>query len=196
MTAANESGRAIAAGEMELGVAHHRAGATMTARKLGGIDREGHRHPDRADVRPATAGPMTRAPLNIAELSATALPMSSRPDHLDRERLADGHVDRVDRADEQGQQDEQRDRRVPGMTSDTARMTDRHILIAWVPSSVWRLGRLSASTPPNRPKIMTGMNWAAATTPSHSGSWVSTQDEPRLGDLLHPGARPARSPGR
>ena len=57
----------------------------------------------------------------------------------------------------------------------TAMMIDRHILIAWVASSVWRFGSESARTPANSPKIMTGMNWAAATTPSHSGSWVSTR---------------------
>ena len=66
-------------------------------------------------------------------------------------------------------------------------MIDRHILIAWVASSVCRFGSESARTPANSPKIMTGMNWAAATTPSHSGSWVSCEDEPGLGDLLHPG---------
>ncbi len=57
----------------------------------------------------------------------------------------------------------------------TARMTDSAILITCVTISVWRLGRLSARTPANSPKIITGMNWAAATTPSHSGSWVRTR---------------------
>ena len=32
-----------------------------------------------AIISPATAGPITRAPLNVAELRATALTMSSRP---------------------------------------------------------------------------------------------------------------------
>ena len=59
------------------------------------------------------------------------------------------------------------------VTARTARVIDRHILMAWVASSVWRLGRVSARTPANSPKIRTGRNWAAATTPSHSGSWVS-----------------------
>ena len=52
-------------------------------------------------------------------------------------------------------------------------MTASSIIAAWVAISVWRLGRASAMTPPKRPKTMTGMNWAAATMPSHSGSPVS-----------------------
>ena len=54
----------------------------------------------------------------------------------------------------------------------THRITERLILMAWVTMSVWRFGRLSANTPAKSPKIRTGMNWAAATTPSHSGSLV------------------------
>ena len=34
---------------------------------------------------------------------------------------------------------------------------------------------------------MTGMNWAAATMPSQIGSCGQLEDEPGLGDLLHPG---------
>ena len=46
------------------------------------------------------------------------------------------------------------------------------IALVWVAISVRRFGRLSATIPPNRPKIMTGTNWAAATTPSMNGSLV------------------------
>ena len=51
----------------------------MTATKLSALSAKAAATPTRPIVIPATAGPMIRAPLNIAELSATALPMSSRP---------------------------------------------------------------------------------------------------------------------
>ena len=51
----------------------------MTARKLAASTTKAIVTPTAPMTRPATAGPMIRAPLNIAELSATALPMSSRP---------------------------------------------------------------------------------------------------------------------
>ncbi len=54
-------------------------------------------------------------------------------------------------------------------------MTARVIITAWVAMSVWRLGRASAATPANSPRIMTGMNCAAATMPSHIGSPVSSR---------------------
>ena len=53
--------------------------ATRTARKLMASMRNAGATPNAPIARPATAGPTIRAPLNIAELSATALPRSSRP---------------------------------------------------------------------------------------------------------------------
>ena len=44
--------------------------------------------------------------------------------------------------------------------------------MVWVATSVRRLGRLSATIPPNRPKTSTGANCAAVTTPSQNGSPV------------------------
>ena len=51
----------------------------ITARKLRALIAKAAATPTSPIVRPATAGPMIRAPLNIAELSATAFGMSSRP---------------------------------------------------------------------------------------------------------------------
>ena len=51
----------------------------MTARKLTASTTKAAVTPTAAMTRPATAGPMIRALLNIAEFRATALPMSSRP---------------------------------------------------------------------------------------------------------------------
>ena len=52
---------------------------TITARKLNPLSRKHRPIPKIPMVSPATAGPMTRAALNIAELKATALATSSRP---------------------------------------------------------------------------------------------------------------------
>ena len=51
----------------------------MTARKLRALIAKAAATPTSPIVSPAMAGPTMRAPLNIAELSATTLPMSSRP---------------------------------------------------------------------------------------------------------------------
>ena len=52
---------------------------TITARKLSALIANAGAMPNAPIVSPATAGPTTRAPLNIAELIATALPMSRGP---------------------------------------------------------------------------------------------------------------------
>ena len=65
------------------------------------VDQEGDRHAERADQRcPPTAGPTIRAVLKSAEFSPTALADVVPPDHLDRERLARRHVDRVREAED------------------------------------------------------------------------------------------------
>ena len=51
----------------------------MTARKLAAFNANAAPTPTAPIVMPAIAGPTMRAPLNIAELNATALLMSSRP---------------------------------------------------------------------------------------------------------------------
>ena len=54
-----------------------------------------------------------------------------------------------------------------------ARMAARIIIDTWVPIRTRRFGNASAATPANRPKTMTGRNWAVATIPSQIGSPVS-----------------------
>ena len=51
----------------------------ITATKLAALIAKAIAMPKKPIVSPATAGPTTRAPLNIAELSATALPTSRGP---------------------------------------------------------------------------------------------------------------------
>ena len=69
-----------------------------------------------------------------------------------------------------------------------ARATARAIITTWTAMSVWRLGRTSARTPANSPKIITGCTRAVATTPRPSGPTADVKDEPALRDLLHPRA--------
>ncbi len=52
---------------------------TMTARKLAALMAKAIAMPNAPMVRPATAGPTTRAPLNMAEPHDTALPTSRGP---------------------------------------------------------------------------------------------------------------------
>ena len=78
MTALAEPGRAIRGGVRSF-VSSSISSATMTARKLRALIANAAATPNAAMVRPASAGPMIRDPLNIAELRATALPTSSRP---------------------------------------------------------------------------------------------------------------------
>jgi hypothetical protein len=65
------------------------------------------------------------------------------------------------------------------------RIAARSIITAWTAMRVWRLGSVSARRPANRPRIRTGTNWAAATT-RQSIAVRELEDEPGLGDLLHP----------
>ena len=122
--------------------------------------------------RPAIAGPTTRAPLNRAELRATAGPTSSRP------TISTENAWRTGMSTAFAIPSRTASTRIiqtwtTSVTTRTARMAASTIMIVWVTMSTRRLGRTSAYTPANNPKIITGMNCAAATMPSHTGSWVS-----------------------
>jgi hypothetical protein len=58
---------------------------------------------------PAIAGPTTRAPLKIDELSANRVRQILRPDHLDEKRLSRRHVERAHEADAERERDQDRD---------------------------------------------------------------------------------------
>ena len=138
-------------------------------------------------VRPAAAGPSTRAALNIAELRATAVPTSSRPTISTENAWRVGMSTTLVRPP----------RKARAMTCHTSTRpvntrpniaNDRPILIACVTISVWRLGRASVMSPPNRPRTMTGIHCMAATTPEQERVAGELEDQPALGDGLHPGA--------
>ncbi len=125
--------------------------------------------PNAPMVSPATAGPMTRAPLNIAELRATALPTSLGPtiSMANDWRTGMSTALAIPRASARTTTIQSSTRPV---RVSTARIAASSIITNWTATRVWRLGRVSASTPANRPKKRTGTNCAAATTPSHRGS--------------------------
>ena len=143
----------------------------MTARKLKALITKAA-DPDRPMVRPAMAGPDDARAVEHRGVERDRVADVLAADHLDRERLADGHVDRVHAAEQEREHDDHRDR---GRSRDREDREDgaRVIITAWTTISVGRFGSVSARMPANSPKIITGMNWAAATIPSQSGSWVS-----------------------
>ena len=66
-------------GEVELVVAHEPSARRSPPGSSAALIANAGAMPNAPIVSPATAGPTTRAPLNIAELIATALPMSRGP---------------------------------------------------------------------------------------------------------------------
>ena len=123
--------------------------------------------------RPATAGPRIRDAVEHRGVEPDRVRDVVAADHLDRERLAGRHVDRVRDAEQRGE-----DHHVPdlddaghgeqrrGRTRGASRRSGSRC-------RVWRFGHWSAMTPPNSPKTITGPNWATDTSPSQSGSCVS-----------------------
>ena len=164
-------GRAIGA-TLRSSLSRIASSAISTARKLTASMRKAVEMSNAPMVRPATAGPSTRAALNIAELRATAVPTSSRPTISTENAWRVGMSTTLVRPP----------RKARAMTCHTSTRpvntrpniaNDRPILIACVTISVWRLGSASVMIPPNRPRTMTGIHCMAATTPSRNGSPVS-----------------------
>jgi hypothetical protein len=144
----------------------------MTARKLKASMTNAAATPTAPINRPARAGPMIRALLNIAELSATALPMSSRPTISTTKDWRTGMSKALAVPIARAMTRSSGNDSIFAMATNASAI-ERHIFAAWVTSSVRRFGRESARTPANRPSTRTGMNWAAAITPSHRTSPVS-----------------------
>ena len=143
----------------------------MTARKLAPLTKKAIEMSKTAIMRPATAGPITRAALKVAELRAMALTTSSRPtistanDWRTGISMAFAQPRRIART-----------RIIQTSTTPvrvrTPSATARAAITASTAMSVGRLGRASAMRPPKRPRTRTGVHCAAATTPRMSGSLV------------------------
>ncbi len=147
---------------------------TMTARKLRALSAKAVAMPKAPIVRPATAGPITRAPLNIAELIATALPTSRAPTisiaNAWRTGMSTAFAQPRSRASTMIIQTS-----TTPVSVSTVRTIASSIITTCTASSVCRFGRTSASTPANSPSTITGRNCAPATTPSQNGSPVSVR---------------------
>ena len=185
MTALAEPGRAMRGGVRSF-VSSSISSAMMTARKLRALIANAAATPNAAMVSPASAGPMIREPLNMAELSATALPMSSRPTSSMAKDLADRHVQRRSRSRAGWRAGRSSRPATSPVTVSTARTTARTIITTWVATSVWRLGRASAATPANRPKDHHRDELRGRHDAEPDGIAGELEDQPRLGDLLHP----------
>ena len=68
----------------------------MTARKLSRVDDEGRRDAERADRQPGDGRPDDPGAVEHRRVERDRVADVLAPDHLDRERLADRHVDGVD----------------------------------------------------------------------------------------------------
>src|SRR5437763_3728933 len=77
----------------------------ITARKLTPLAKKHQPSPISATTRPASAGPITRAPLNMEEFRAMALTRSSRGNHVHDKGLARRNIKGIDHAHERAQQD-------------------------------------------------------------------------------------------
>ena len=144
---------------------------------------------------PATAGPRIRDALNRAELSPTAFATSSRP------TISTANAWRVGMSIALVMP-RSAARTMTCQTSTTPvavsanRTKARTIATVWVAISVLRLGSWSAITPPNRPKMITGPNWATDDQAEPERVVGQLEDEPALGDLLHPRPDQRDQPGR
>ena len=139
-------------------------------------------------ARPAIAGPTTRAALKIAELRATALPMSSATDHLHHERLPGRHVDRV--RDAQGRAPGRRCAR-PGRCRVAARTARTNARI--IADDLGRDERLPlrqgvGDEAAEQAEDDHGRELGGGDAAEHERVVGQLQDQPGLGDGLHPRA--------
>ncbi len=144
---------------------------TMTARKLSALTAKVGPTPKAPMASPAAAGPTTREPLTIAELIATAFPMSSRPTSSMTNAWRTGMSTALATPSRKARPRIIHNSTRPVMTR-TARIDARTIIVVCVQIRTRRLGSASAATPANRPRKMTGPYWATAVIPSQSGSCV------------------------
>ena len=143
----------------------------MTARKLARVDRERDGDAERPDRQAGHRRADDARAVEHRGVERDGVADVPRPDHLVRERLADGHVDGVGAAE----QERPAATIIQTCTDAASRSGPR----GSPPGPSSRPGPRAASGAwaarrrgPRRtgPRTMTGTNWAAATTPSQSGS--------------------------
>ena len=146
----------------------------MTARNDAPFRKNASDVPNAAIDRPATAGPTIRAALKIAELSATAFVTSSRPT-ISTENACRVGMSMAFVKPSRSASTKMCHTCTVLVAVSTASTNASVIADACVTISVRRFGRWSATRPPNRPNTSTGVNCAAATSPSANGLPVSAR---------------------
>ena len=135
---------------------------------------------------PATAGPHDAGGVEGRGVEGHGVGQVFSADHLDDERLARGHVHGVAQAEEEREHQDVPDLYAPADAVNAKRLKARSIWTNCVTMSVRRLGKASAMRPPKRPNTSTGRNWAAVVRPQDERVARELEDEPGLGDRLHP----------
>ena len=143
--------------------------------------------PKKPIVRPAIAGPTMRAPLKIARVEGDGV--GARPRGP---TISTVNAWRVGMSTALVMPRIVASTRIchtctVSVTTSANRMKASVIWTAWVAISVWRLGRASAIRPPNSPSRSTGQERERRRQAEDQRVAGELEDEPRLGDLLHPG---------
>ena len=153
--------------------ARMKSSASNTARKLAPFTAKQPATPITPISTPPIAGPITRAPLNIAEFMATARPTSSSETISLKNDCRTGMSTALT-APRSTAMRMRRGSVMKPVATRAACTTARAIRLTCVPIRARCFGSASARTPPKRPRTITGVNCAAATMPSQAGSWVSS----------------------
>ena len=110
-------------------------------------------------------------------------------DHLGDERLAGGRVEGRADAEEEGDHVDLPDLGHRRVTASTPSTSEASAMVSWVSWSRRRLGKRSAITPAYGERSRTGRNCRPVVMPRAVPlPSVRLQDQPVLGDALHPGA--------
>ncbi len=165
----------------------HQQSATMTARKLKALIDEGGADAERAD-RQAGEGRSDdpRAPLNIAELSATALPTSSRPTSSMAKDWRTGMSTALAQPEQDRQDQDHPDLDEAGDRQDGEDRRARTIITTWVPTRVCALGQGVRGDAGEQAQDHDRHELGRGHDAEPDRVAGQLEDEPRLGDLLHP----------
>jgi len=136
----------------------------MTATKLIALLRNTQPVPTNVIITPATAGPTTRARLNVIELSATALVTCSEPTISPTNDCRIGASIAVKQPSTKQNRYTCHSATIP-VTSSSPRTSAQPPMPACRPSSSRRLSIRSASMPAHIDNIRVGRNWSAAAMP-------------------------------
>ena len=145
----------------------------MTARKLTALNAKQNPTPTPAIRPPATAGPATRAALNIEELSETALG-SSRWPTISKTKACRAGVSMTCTVPLRAASRYTSQTVAVRLNASPASAAALTISALWVTTMVIRLLKRSTRGPPKRPSTVYGRYWKSASSPRARGEWVSS----------------------